>query len=76
VGSRNDDVFVEVHPDIYQLRGDLVEEARRLLERRGWLNRVDESRLRQAVAAQSGLPVAIGTLGVAVQQEQAEATEQ
>lgn len=76
VGSRNDDVFVEVHPDIYQLRGDLVEEARRLLERRGWLDRVDENRLRQAVAAQSGLPVAIGSLAVAVQQEQAEATEQ
>lgn len=69
VGSRNDEIFVEVHPDIYSLRGDLVEEARRLLEKRGWLSGVDESRLRQAVAAQSGLPVAIGNVTIAVPQE-------
>jgi L,D-transpeptidase ErfK/SrfK len=59
VGSRDEEVYVEVHPDIYALRGDLMEEARRMLEKRGWLDRIDESRLRKAVSDQSGLPVAI-----------------
>lgn len=72
VGSRNDEVFVEVHPDIYSLRGDLVEEARRMLEKRGWLSRVDEGLLRKAVADQSGLPVAVSQ----PLQQHAEAAEQ
>jgi L,D-transpeptidase ErfK/SrfK len=76
VGSRNDDIYVEVHPDIYSLRGDLVEEARRLLTKRGWLDRIDESSLRQAVAAQSGLAVVIGNATVAIPQDRAEAAEQ
>lgn len=69
VGSREDEIFVEVHPDIYSLRGDLVEEARKQLSKRGWQERIDESRLRKAVADQTGLPVAISN------RRQAEAAE-
>jgi L,D-transpeptidase ErfK/SrfK len=76
VGSRNDEIYIEVHPDIYSLRGDLVEEARRLLTKRGWIDRVDEGRLRQAITAQSGLPTVIGSTTVAEPQQQAEAAEQ
>lgn len=63
VGIRDLEVYVEVHPDIYSLRGDLVEEARRLLVKRGWAERIDENRLRRVVAAQTGLPVVISNPG-------------
>jgi L,D-transpeptidase ErfK/SrfK len=59
IGSRDGVVYVEVHPDIYGLRGNLEEEAARLLQRRGWLEQVDRSRLSKALAEQSGLPTPI-----------------
>jgi L,D-transpeptidase ErfK/SrfK len=59
VGTRGEDVFVEVHPDIYSLRGDLAVEAEAILARRGLLERVDRERLRRAVRDQTGLPVRI-----------------
>jgi L,D-transpeptidase ErfK/SrfK len=59
VGTRGGDVFVEVHPDIYSLRGDLAAEAESILSRRGLLERVDRERLQRAVRDQSGLPVRI-----------------
>jgi L,D-transpeptidase ErfK/SrfK len=59
VGMRSGIVYVEVHPDIYELRTSLDEEAERLLSRRGWTDRVDRARLRQALVERSGLPVAI-----------------
>jgi L,D-transpeptidase ErfK/SrfK len=62
VGSRNGDVYVEVHPDIYSLRGDLVYEAEQILQRRGWLERVDRDRLRKAVQDQTGLPVVVSSV--------------
>jgi L,D-transpeptidase ErfK/SrfK len=63
-GSRDDDIYVEIHPDIYGLRGDLFEEAIRLISKRGWLDRIDEGRLRRAVAMQSGLPVVVTGTGL------------
>jgi L,D-transpeptidase ErfK/SrfK len=59
VGTRDDEVFVEVHPDIYSLRGDLAAEAEAILSRKGLLHRIDQDRLRRAVRDQSGLPTRI-----------------
>lgn len=59
VGTRSGEVFIEVHPDIYALRGDLAVEAEGILSRRGLLERVDQNRLRRAVRDQTGLPVRI-----------------
>jgi L,D-transpeptidase ErfK/SrfK len=59
VGARDGRIYVEVHPDIYDLTTNLAEEADRMLGRRGWSDRVDRERLRQALLDQSGLPVMI-----------------
>ena len=59
VGTRDEEIFIEVHPDIYALRGDLVAEAQQILSRRGLLERVDSERLRRAVKDQTGIPVRI-----------------
>lgn len=58
MGARDGRLYVEVHPDIYSLTS-LAEEAERLLTQRGWTDRVDRGRLRQALEQQSGLPVMI-----------------
>lgn len=59
VGTRDGEVFIEVHPDIYALRGDLASEAQSILSRRGLLERIDPDRLRRAVKDQTGIPVRI-----------------
>ncbi len=59
VGTRDGEIFIEVHPDIYALRGDLAAEAQQILSRRGLLERVDPERLRRAVKDQTGIPVRI-----------------
>jgi L,D-transpeptidase ErfK/SrfK len=59
IGSRGDEIFVEAHPDIYGLRGNLEDEAQRMLAQRGWTDRVDQTRLRRAIKDQTGLPTAI-----------------
>jgi L,D-transpeptidase ErfK/SrfK len=59
MGIRDGTVYVEVHPDIYALRPSLAADADAMLSRRGWTDRVDRARLRQALEQQSGLPVAI-----------------
>jgi L,D-transpeptidase ErfK/SrfK len=69
VGTRNGEIFIEVHPDIYALRGNLGDEAQLLLARRGWTDRIDDDRLRRAIKDQTGLPVMISSPG---QQETAE----
>lgn len=59
VGTRDGEVFIEVHPDIYGLRGNLEDEAQQILARKGWTERIDQDRLRRAVKDQTGLPVMI-----------------
>jgi L,D-transpeptidase ErfK/SrfK len=59
VGMRNGLVFVEVHPDIYNLRGSLEDEAQQLLARHGWSQGIDQERLRRALKDQTGMPVMI-----------------
>ncbi len=64
LGLRGGLVYVEVHPDIYGLRGDLEELAEQMLAQRGWSDGVDRGRLRRALLEQSGLPVMISRTGV------------
>ena len=69
IGTRDGEVFIEVHPDIYGLRGNLEDEAQQILSRRGWTDHVDQARLQRAVKDQTGLPVMISSH---VQRETAE----
>ena len=59
LGVRNGLIYVEVHPDIYELRTSLEDEAQQRLSRRGWSERVDPARLRQALLEKSGVPMMI-----------------
>jgi L,D-transpeptidase ErfK/SrfK len=59
LGERNGEIFIEVHPDIYALRGNLEEEAQRILARKGWSDRIDLDRVRRAIKDQAGLPMSI-----------------
>lgn len=59
VGSRDGEVYVEIHPDIYSLRGNLEDEANQILARKGWSERIDPDRLRRAIRDQTGLPTSI-----------------
>jgi L,D-transpeptidase ErfK/SrfK len=68
-GMRAGLVFVEVHPDIYGIRGNPEDEANQILSRNGWVDLIDSERLRRALKEQSGLPTLISRDG------RAEATE-
>ena len=59
LGTRDGLVYIEVHDDIYSLRTNVEDEAARLLERSGWMDRVDEGRLHRALSQRSGVPVVI-----------------
>lgn len=72
IGSRDGEIYVEVHPDIYALRGNLEDEANQILARKGWSGRVDRGRLQRALRDQTGLPTAISTGGPAEAAEPAE----
>ncbi len=63
VGARDGQVYVEVHPDIYGLRGNLEDEANQIIARRGWSDRIDQSRLRRAIKDQTGLPIVVSFTG-------------
>ncbi|HEY8516690.1 MAG TPA: L,D-transpeptidase family protein [Candidatus Binatia bacterium] len=62
IGMSGGRVFVEVHKDLYGMKPGMYRETVRMLEQRGLLDRVDEEKLREAVLAQSGMPVDV-TLG-------------
>jgi L,D-transpeptidase ErfK/SrfK len=57
VGAREGRVYVEVHKDIYGYQPAPFREARRLLEKFGWLSRADMAAVEQAVVEQNGVPV-------------------
>lgn len=59
VGVAEGRVLVEVHDD-EEARVDLLHEARRLLERRGLLDRVEPTRLEAAARQRTGTPVDVG----------------
>ena len=54
---RDGRVFVEVHKDMYGMKPGMYREARAILEQQGVMSLVDEDKLREAVLAQSGIPV-------------------
>lgn len=57
VGMRDGRVYVEVHKDLYGMKPGMYRETVRMLEKRGLIDLVDEEKLREAVLAQSGVPV-------------------
>jgi L,D-transpeptidase ErfK/SrfK len=62
IGMSGGRVFVEVHKDLYGMKPGMYRETVRMLENRGLMGMVDEEKLREAVLAQSGIPVDV-TLG-------------
>jgi L,D-transpeptidase ErfK/SrfK len=59
VGTRDGDVWVEAHPDVYRLTRSLKSDARTALSRRKLERRVDPGALDDTVAAQLGVPVIV-----------------
>jgi L,D-transpeptidase ErfK/SrfK len=59
IGSRDGDVYVEAHRDIYETGVDYVAAARSLLHSKGWENFVDGEKLLDALQQKSGVPTRI-----------------
>lgn len=57
VGVRDKRVYVEIHKDIYGLRPGPYSEVARLVDKNGWRDMVDWSRVERAVLEQSGVPM-------------------
>jgi len=65
-------VFVEVHPDVYGLVGDLLSFGFALLHTRDMVHRVDPGKMYRALKRPNGLPVDVtrDTLLQAVEEEE------
>ncbi len=61
VGARDGDVFVEVHPDIYDTGFDYSADAKVRLRAKGWDGLIDADLLDDALQKKSGVPVRIST---------------
>ncbi len=61
VGARGGEIFIEVHPDIYETKLNYLAEALRSLEARGWKDRIDWRLLTEAVEAKRGTPTRISS---------------
>ena len=59
IGARGHHIYAEVHRDIYNLRPALYREARGIIAKLGWEDRVDMKLLAKAVEEQSGVPLDI-----------------
>ena len=59
IGARNGEIYAEVHKDIYNLTPGPYREAQRLLQKFGWQDRIDNTRLQRAITEQSGVPMII-----------------
>jgi L,D-transpeptidase ErfK/SrfK len=57
LGKLNDQVFVEVHPDVYQKISDFRQYAEQKLQASGWAAQVDQTRFSMAVQLQNGAPI-------------------
>ncbi len=60
VGAQGSEIYVEVHPDLYGRIPNLERHAFAEIRRAGLAGRVDPRRVREAVRAQSGIPVSVG----------------
>ncbi|MET0151475.1 MAG: L,D-transpeptidase family protein [Candidatus Binatia bacterium] len=56
IGTRDGDVFVEVHPDIYETGFDYLAAAREQLHAKGWESAVNMGLLLDALTEKSGTP--------------------
>jgi L,D-transpeptidase ErfK/SrfK len=56
VGARRGDVYIEVHPDVYETGFNYLQEAMRLLAEKGWSDLVDWHLLTEALEEKSGTP--------------------
>jgi L,D-transpeptidase ErfK/SrfK len=56
LGTRDGDVFVEVHPDIYDTGFDYLAVARERLHAKGWESAIDMGLLLDALTQKSGTP--------------------
>jgi len=59
IGARDGDVFVEAHPDIYEIGYDYMTAAKELLRAKGWENVVDWGLLTEALQERHGVPTRI-----------------
>jgi L,D-transpeptidase ErfK/SrfK len=59
IGARQGRVYIEVHPDIYNLGSDFWNEAREQLRERGWESYVDWGLVADALDRRSGVPTRI-----------------
>jgi L,D-transpeptidase ErfK/SrfK len=59
VGTKGTEIYIEVHPDIYDKLENPFQTAIDLLKERGLLNRVDLSLVDKALEEQNGLPLEI-----------------
>ena len=55
-------IYIEVHPDLYDKIDDLEEHAMMLLDKRGLRDHVSIQKVKKALEEENGLPVAVGTL--------------
>ncbi|MGM0451807.1 MAG: L,D-transpeptidase family protein [Thermodesulfobacteriota bacterium] len=62
IGCRADQVFIEVHPDIYDRGLDLLAEARGLIQRKGLSRSVDWDKVRRCVSRKNGIPTQVGRM--------------
>jgi len=62
LGTKDDGIFVEAHPDLYGRDPYRAEDALAALRAMGLDRMVDARRLGEAVKAQRGVPVRVGTL--------------
>ena len=61
IGTRDGDIYVEVHHDIYATGLDFATVARQQLHAKGWDQWVDPDLLQDALQRQSGVPTVVST---------------
>jgi L,D-transpeptidase ErfK/SrfK len=59
LGRQGGQIFVEVHPDVYQKIPDFSRYAQEKLQAAGWADQVDKTRFLMAVRLQNGAPINI-----------------
>jgi L,D-transpeptidase ErfK/SrfK len=62
IGILDNNIFIEVHPDIYKKIKDIRTQTIHRLNELGWLNSVSVSKVDDALDKQSGVPVRLGFL--------------
>ena len=61
-GFRNREIFIEVHPDLYEKIEDLQDYTTKLMVKLGIRNFVSMEKIRRALVKQDGVPVLVGSM--------------